>query len=101
MDTDALIVHSRARFDHVTARRILKEKYQARLLFAHNGGMFRVTPELLAFIAYWPINELYLEDLYGNPIEVDRSVFQIQAQQHFHQQMNAWHAEFAELNKKR
>jgi hypothetical protein len=101
MDTDALIAHSRARFDHVTARRILKEKYQARLLFAHNGGMFRVTPELLAFVAYWPIDELYLEDLYGNPVEVDRSVFQIQAQQHFHQQMNAWHTEFAELNKKR
>jgi hypothetical protein len=30
MDTDQLIRHSRARFDHVAARRLLKEKYQAK-----------------------------------------------------------------------
>ena len=101
MDTDALIAHARTRFDHVTARRVLKEKYQARLLFAHNGGMFRVTPELLAFVKTWPVDTIYLEDLYENPIEVDRQVFLVTAQQHWQMQMNAWHNEFEELNKKR
>ena len=46
MNTDALIAHARARFDHVAARRVLKEKYEARMLFAHSGGMWRAGPEL-------------------------------------------------------
>ena len=46
MNTDDLIAHARARFDHVAARRVLKEKYQARMLFAHGGGMWRAGPEL-------------------------------------------------------
>jgi hypothetical protein len=54
MDTDALIAHARARFDHAAARRVLKEKYEARLIFAYNGGMFRAAPELLAFVQSWP-----------------------------------------------
>ena len=101
MDTENLIAHARARFDHESAKRILKEKYQAKLLFAHNGGMFRATPELLAFVQSWPIDELYLTDLYDNPISVDRQVFLVQLQQHYQEQMNAWHNEYAQQQKKR
>jgi hypothetical protein len=101
MDTDNLIAHSRARFDHESAKRILKEKYQAKLLFAHNGGMFRATPELLAFVQSWPLNELYLKDLYDNPIEIDKQIFLVQLQQHYHEQMNAWHNEYMQQQKKR
>jgi hypothetical protein len=101
MDTEALLSHARARFDHAAARHILKEKYAAKLLFAHNGGMFRVTPELLAFVKTWPVDELYLEDVYENPVKVDRQTFLVTAQQHYQVQMNAWHNEFEQLNKKR
>jgi hypothetical protein len=101
MDTDQLISHSRARFDHAVARRTLKEKYEAKLVFSYNGGMFRTTPELLAFVQSWPIQTLYLKDLYDNPIEVDRQAFLDKLQQHYHEQMNAWHNEYAELQKKR
>ena len=38
MDTEALVAHARARFDHAAARRVLKEKYEAKLVFAHAGG---------------------------------------------------------------
>ena len=101
MDTDALISHARARFDHVAAQRILKEKYAARLLFAHNGGMFRVTPELLAFVKTWPVDDLYLQDVYENPVKVDQQTFLITAQQHYQVQMNAWHNEYEQLRNKR
>lgn len=101
MNTENIVAHARARFDHESAKRILKEKYQAKLIFAHNGGMFRATPELLAFVQSWPIAELYLQDLYSNPIEVDKQVFLVKLQQHYHEQMNAWHVEFAELSKQR
>ena len=44
MDTDNLIAHGRARFDHTAARRILQEKYQAKLTFAYAGGMWSAGP---------------------------------------------------------
>lgn len=101
MNTENIVAHARARFDHATAKRVLKEKYQAKLIFAYNGGMFRATPELLAFVQSWPIEELYLADLYDNPVEVDKQVFLVKLQQHYHEQMNAWHVEFEELQNKR
>jgi hypothetical protein len=101
MDTDALIAHARARFDHVAAKRVLKEKYEARMIFGHNGGLFRTTPELLAFVKSWPVDELYLKDLYDNPVQVDKQVFLVKLQQHYQEQMNAWHNEYAELQKQR
>jgi bifunctional DNase/RNase len=101
MNSDDIFQYSRARFDHAAARRVLREKYEAKLTFAHNGGLFRVTPELLAFVKTWPIDELYLADLYQNPILIDRQVFLVQIQQHYQEQMNAWHQEFEALNQQR
>jgi hypothetical protein len=50
MDTDELITHSRARFDHAVAKRVLKEKYQGKLTFAYRGGMWTAGPELQSTI---------------------------------------------------
>ena len=41
MNTENIVAHARARFDHEAAKRVLKEKYQAKMLFAYRGGMFR------------------------------------------------------------
>jgi hypothetical protein len=87
--------------DYQINKRILREKIQTDLHFAHAGGLFKITPELLAFVQSWPIEELYLEDTYQNPIEVDRQVFLVMAQQHYHKVMNRWHQEHAELKKLR
>jgi hypothetical protein len=94
MDISKFKAIADAAFDHAQFRKTLRERIQAELVMAHEGGLFRITPELLAFVAYWPIPELYLEDMYGNPIAVDRPVFLVQAQQHYHYVMNAWHTEF-------
>jgi hypothetical protein len=101
MNSQEIYEYSRARFDHATARKVLREKYEAKLIFAHNGGLFKATPELLAFVQTWPIDEMYLADVYQNPIKLDRQVFLVQAQQHYQEQMNAWHNEFEELSKNR
>lgn len=85
--------------DYQINKRILREKIQTDLHFAHNGGMFKVTPELLAFVHSWPINELYLEDTYQNPIEIDKQVFLVMAQQHYQKVMNRWHQEHTELKR--
>jgi len=90
MDTDNLVAHARARFDHAVAKRILKEKYEARMLFAYNGGMWRAGPELQTTLLTCPGTEAVLLDLYENPIKVDTKELYAQSQQRWQEQMNAW-----------
>jgi hypothetical protein len=99
MSTEQLLSQIRRATSHQQNKQILREKIQTDLHFVHNGGLFKVTPELLAFVATWPIDELYLEDTYQNPIEIDRTVFLVQAQQHYQKVMNRWHDEHAELKR--
>lgn len=80
-------------------KRILKEKIVTDLHMTHNGGMFKITPELLAFVQTWPVELLYLEDVYENPIEINRQVFLITAQQHYQTVMNRWHDEYTKMQK--
>lgn len=104
MNTDQLISHSRARFDHAVARRVLKEKYQAKMTFAHAGGLWCAGPELINILAASLTHGqpgLVLLDLYETPVMVDYKELLTLAQQHWQEQMNAWLVEHDELNKKR
>jgi hypothetical protein len=83
--------------DYQINKTILREKIQTDLHFPHNGGLFKVTPELLAFVATWPVDTLYLEDSYQNPVEIDKQVFLVTAQQHYQKVMNSWAQQHAEL----
>ena len=82
---------------YATNKLILREKIQTDLHLAHNGGMFKITPELFAFVSTWPTDFLYLEDIYQNPIEIDKQVFLAQAGQCYHKAMNEWHIQHNEL----
>ena len=101
MDTESLISHARSRFNHESARRLLKEKYQARMLFAYSGGMWRAGPELLVLLATVPPGDAVILDLYETPIQVNPEQLQGIAMQRWQEQMNAWYIEREQLNKKR
>lgn len=101
MDTDALIAHSRARFDHAVAKRLLKEKYQARMLFAYHGGMFRAGPELLTLLATMPSSTAVILDLYDTPTQVDSKELRGLAMQRWQEQMTAWLVEHEANNQRR
>ena len=101
MDTDALIAHARARFDHVAAKRVLKEKYEARMIFAHGGGMWRAGPELINILATVPPGNAVLLDLYETPVQVRPEELRSLAMQRWQEQMNAWLSEHNELSTKR
>jgi hypothetical protein len=101
MNTDELITHARTRFDHATARRTLREKYQAKLTFAYAGGMWVAGPELLVMLATCPDETAVLLDLYKTPVKVDVRSLELAAQQRWQEQMNAWLEEYTELNKQR
>lgn len=101
MNTEQLIAHSRARFDHVAARRVLKEKYQARMTFAYAGGMWCAGPELLTVLKACPDESAVLLDLYETPVRVDVAELELAVQQRWQEQMNAWLVEYDALNKNR
>jgi hypothetical protein len=104
MNTDELISHSRARFDHHQARIVLKEKYQAKMTFAHAGGMWQAGPELINILTAsleHGQQGLILHDLYETPIMVDYKELLKLAKERWQEQMNAWLVEYEELNRNR
>lgn len=100
MDTENLITHARARFDHAAAKRLLKEKYQAKFVFAHAGGMWQAGPELLTTLKCCTGTVVIL-DLYENPVQVNVEEFYEQVLQRWQEQLNAWLVEYKALNKNR
>jgi hypothetical protein len=98
-ELDNLVNEIQLATDFQINKRILREKIQTDLHVTHNGGMFKITPELIAFVKTWPVDELYLEDVYENPISVDRQTFLVTAQQHYQTVMNTWHQEYENLKK--
>ena len=102
MNTNELVAHGRARFDHAVARQTLKEKYQAKLTFAYRSGMWCAGPELNNMIfTCGRIGEIVLPDLYQNPIRVNSTELMSLSQERWNEQMNAWLIEHEELNRTR
>ena len=100
MQTDQLSQNIKTRFDHQQARTILRETYQAKMIFAHNGGMWRAGPELLNLCAICD-NTAILLDIYDTPVQVKTDELHVFALQLWQEQMNAWHAEYEEMSKQR
>lgn len=101
MDTQELIAHSRARFEHAAARRLLQEKYQAKMLFAHAGGMWQAGPELQSTLLTCAEDEAVILDQYGNPVRINVSELMSLSQQRWQEQMTAWLLEYQALNQQR
>jgi hypothetical protein len=95
-----LVKRIRKRFDHQQARLVLKETYQAKMIFAHNGGMWRAGPELLNLCAICDDTAILL-DIYDTPVQVNTDELCVIALQLWQEQMNAWHAEYEEMSKQR
>lgn len=101
MDTNDLLKHSRSRFDHHQARTVLREKYQAKLNFAHKGGMFMASPEMIVFLNLYQDDDIVIQDLYQNPVRVNAAELKQEMQTRFTEQMNAWSVEYEQLSQLR
>jgi hypothetical protein len=101
MDTQDLISHARARFSHEAAKRVLKEKYQARLVFGYNGGMWRADQNLMVLLQAIPTEEAVILDLYENPVRVNVLELGYRVGERFQEVMNAWLVEFESISTKR
>lgn len=101
MDTKKLVAHARTRFEHAAAKRTLKEKYQAKMVFGWGGGMFRATPDMITFLSLYGDERIVIQDLYETPIEVNARELCDLMRVRWQEQMNAWLVEYEELSKKR
>ena len=101
-DIDQLIKHARARLDHAAARRVLKEKYEAKMVFAYRGGMWRAGPELLVLLQAIPVeDDVVIADLYENPVKIDPLELQHLAFDRWQEQMTAWLIEHENIAQRR
>jgi hypothetical protein len=100
MDTENLINHARARFDHAAAKRLLREKYESKLIFGWQGGMFRAGPELITLLSLYD-HDIVIKDLYDTPIKVNPQELINEAKARWQEQMNGWLIEFDSLSKQK
>lgn len=101
MDTESLFNQARARFEHESARKILREKYQAKMIFAYREGMWRAGPDLLILLQACTDDDPVLLDLYESPIRVNRNELQSLVASRWQEQMTAWQLENAALHNRR
>lgn len=102
MDTKQLIIDTKARFKLNSAKQYLKDKYQAKLLVAYQGGLWKATPELIVFLDSANSDELIMIDSYENPIKIsDRKALFYKVRDTYNDIMECWHKELTELEKNR
>ena len=104
MDTKTLITEAKARFAHNSAKDYLKEKYNAKLLVAEQGGLWRADQETIAFLTVMTNDyddRVVLIDTFDNPVLVDRSELLSKLKGVYNTVMAEWHDERKELESKR
>lgn len=101
MDTENLIKEAKARFSHNSAKAQLADKYKSKLSLAEQGGLWEVTPNLIAFLNTLSQNTVVLIDSYGTPVKVDRQILLSKLIDTYNTVTDKWLADWEELEKKR
>lgn len=99
MDTKLLITSIRARFNHNAAKAYLKDKYDSSLIFAEQNGLWKATPELLAYLQTSTETTVILVDNYGNPLRVDRETMLSKTKKVYDTVMTEWVDEWNDIGK--
>ena len=101
MNIETLVKEAKAKFDHNLAKHYLKEKYQSKLIFANQGGLWKADQSLLSLLVAGATKEFVLLDLHENPIKVNRTELYDKALALYNEIMSAWHEEWATLQRQR
>jgi len=95
--------------DHKILKQNAAERAEQALTLAYNGGLFKVTPELISFAetlmrfdeytGTYP-DEYFLKDSYNNPIKIDDVHHFLHGLiTKYNEVMNDWHNEYEQLRK--
>lgn len=101
MDTKTLISEAKARFNHNSAKAYLKEKYDAKLLVAEQGGLWKADQQTITFLATSTNDKIVVMDTFDNPVLVNRYELLNKLQTVYNDVMLEWYTEWKELENKR
>ncbi len=101
MDTKTLISEAKARFNHNSAKAYLKEKYDAKLLVAEQGGLWKADQQTITFLATSTNDKIVVMDTFDNPVLVNRYELLNKLQKVYNDVMLEWYTEWKELENKR
>ena len=101
MDTKTLISEAKARFNHNSAKAQLKDKYDGKFIIAEQGGLWKATPELIAFLSALNDNFVILIDNFNNPVQVNRDQLLSILKDTYQKVMLEWYKEWKEIEIKR
>ena len=101
MDTKTLLSEAKARFNHNSAKAQLKDKYDGKFIVAEQGGLWKATPELIAFLNALDDNFIVLVDNFDNPVQVNRDKLLDVLKDTYQKVMIDWYKEWKELESKR
>ena len=101
MSIDTLVHQIRQATDFQKNKIRLREQVENDLLIPHGDGMFRASPELISFLAVWDQDELYIEDVYHNPIKCNREQLLESCKQQYQKVMNRWHNQHEQIQRAR
>ena len=101
MDTKTLIADAKARFNHNSAKAYLAEKYNAKLIIAEQGGLWKADQQTIAFLSASGNEEIVLIDMFNNPVKVNRKELMDKLTDTYWIVMKEWHSEWQELEGKR
>jgi hypothetical protein len=101
MDTKTLIAEAKARFNHNSAKAQLKDKYDGKFIVAEQGGLWKATPEIIAFLNSVDDDSVILIDNFDSPVEVNRKQLLLVLKETYQKVMIEWHKEWKELESKR
>ena len=101
MNTESLVNQAKAKFTHNLAKAYIKEKYKNKLILADQGGLWKVSTELIAVLNTCPNEEVILIDTYENPIKVNGKQLLAKVSAHYHTVMEEYLAEWTQLKQTR
>ena len=97
MDTKTLISEAKARFNHNSAKAQLKDKYDGKFIIAEQGGLWKASPELIAFLNALDDNFVILIDNFNNPVQVNRDQLLAVLKDTYSKVMLEWYKEWKEI----
>lgn len=101
MDTNTLIAEAKARFNHNSAKDYLKEKYNAKLILADQGGLWKADAATINLLTAFENDFIVLIDTFENPVRVERKALLKRLQDVYRATMEQWYIESQELENKR
>lgn len=93
MDPQQLKLLADAEFNRALHRKNIRENAQAQLTMPYAGGLFLVSPTLIAYLSSETSETVYLEDAHGNPVLANRAGMLSAARDTYNQAMKAWYDE--------